>query len=315
MNDNQYDRSNEERINELAKDYYYARIENNKAAANRASSEIFTLLMKKGSGPFNKTYAKIDSYSLIGNDPQSVIFELTTEALSYSFLKYKYEVSDKDGNLVRYPFFAYYMKMLTLICKEYIRKKNNKEHFEDYSVDTDPLEDDSMPVHQIADEKEDLAETSEKNELRRAVRIRLPSVVLGFYSHNKGKSASEIRLSYFRIFASESIIESILESSDTEYFNKTEAYDCTDKDFVRYISYSDYCCLDDIINIRFKKLSEVLSDFNGEDEQLYVPCENRVISEYRFVSKLDQTRKTIQAVFDQRSHYKKALAVLLNDMK
>ena len=50
----------------------------------------------------------------------------------------------------------------------------------------------------------------------------------------------------------------IYESGNTRFFNKKEAYESTDNDYIRFIADTDYEKLDDLINLRFRRISEVL---------------------------------------------------------
>ena len=178
---------------------------------------------------------------------------------------------------------------------------------------------DGKSIENLPDE-EDVSDNFEKEFKIEEVRKRLPYVVIKFYSHNKGKSASEVRLSYFRIFVTENIMEIIIESNNIDGFNNDEAYECTDKEFVRFITVLDYLSLQDLKDLnkpnQFKKISDIFpEDKKSSDNPVKVPCENRVIAEYRYASKLDASRTSDSNVSQQRKHYKKALAVLFEDLK
>ena len=181
-------------------------------------------------------------------------------------------------------------------------------------------DDDGIFIIENSPDKEDVADNIEKKFNNEEVRRRLPYVVIKFYSHNKGKAASEVRLSYFRIFITENIIEFIIDSGNIDGFNSNEAYDCTDKEFVRFITVLDYVSLKKLTELtkpnQFKKMSDIFpEDKKSYDIPVKVPCENRVIAEYRYVSKQDTIRTSDSNVSQQRKHYKEALAILFEDLK
>ncbi len=189
--------------------------------------------------------------------------------------------------------------------------KNNKKFIQN---------DDGIFIIENLPDEEDVTDNIEKKFNIEEVRKRLPYVVIKFYSHNKGKSASEVRLSYFRIFVTENIIEIIIESDNIDGFNHDEAYECTDKEFVRFITVLDYLSFKDLKVLnkpnQFKKMSDIFpEDKKSYDIPVKVPCENRVIAEYRYASKLDTIRTSDSNVSQQRKHYKEALAVLFEDLK
>ena len=320
MNENT-DRYLEDYVNTLAVEYYQARKNKNKLAELRASSELMRCITKNmDSSPYKKTISKISRYGLLQEKD-----DIVNETLFMSITKYKPVLTDENGKNKEYLFFPYYMNALEMCCKEKCRKKKSKESHEVISIDYDPSENETGEHNteffsEPADEKAHTIKELETKYSKEAFRKRLPSVVLSFYIHNKGRSASELKLSYFRIFVTNDIIECIIESNNTDYFNKTEAYECTDKEFVRYISFLKYLSLDELKNLRdlenIKKKSDLFPDEKkGCDIPVKIPCEGKVIAEYRYKAKIDLRRITDQNILDYKNKYKKALKIIFSDLR
>lgn len=326
MSEKEYKIEKEEKqINELAIDYYYARIDGNKSKTTRLFNDIYRLIYAKGTSPYKKAFKKIYEKNLI-EDFDSIVADALLDALP----KYEYMKTDGDLQENKYLFFPMFMKWLNFKCLDRIDEKKRWGEYGYIEIgkgsDDKPLpnngpKENIIPIDSLDDiEKnveassyEELIEKTERNLSRITVRERLPFVVLSFYEHNKGKSASEKRLSYFKIFVTETMIDIITESRNIDHFNKNEAYECSDRDYVRFISYSKYENLEDLLRLKFKRFSDVIEDYSGEDRVLEVPCENKVIIEYRFKNGLDEERTSEPNVTQQKNKYKKQLALLFND--
>jgi hypothetical protein len=86
--------------------------------------------------------------------------------------------------------------------------------------------------------------------------------------------------------------------------NKAEAYECSDGELVRFVSFSEYANIDDILKIRFKKYSDIMDDYN-EDKRISVPFENVVICKYRYKAGLDAKEVSSANISIQKENYKK----------
>jgi len=319
MKNENIDRNLEDYVNELAVEYYHAKKNKDKPAELRFSSELIRCITKnKDSSPYKKTISKISRYGLLQEKD-----DIITDALFKSMVKYKPVLTYENGETKEYPFFPYYMSILKYCCIE--KCKKDKELYNSISLDYDPSENETGEHNteafaELADEDADTIKKLETKNTKEVVRKRLPSVVLSFYIHNKGRSASDIKLSYFRIFVTNDIMDCIIDSNDTAYFNKTEAYECTDKEFVRYISFLKYFSLDELKKLRDaenrKKKSDLFPDEKKDrDMPVSIPCEGRVIAEYRYKANFDEIRTSNPNIQDHKKSYRKALQILFSDLR
>ena len=170
-----------------------------------------------------------------------------------------------------------------------------------------PSDDESDIIVNIPDNA-DVSEAAGSDYIRSEIRIKLPTLITRFYEHNGSGKYSEIRHSYFKIFYTENIICLIASTNSTEGFNKAEAYECSDQELVRFVSFSNYISLDDLVYLKLKKRSDVLPD-NSEDGLVIdlmakePKFQNDVIIEYRFVSKLDKKRVSSPNITQYRNRY------------
>ena len=321
MTNENTDRYLEDYVNELAVEYYYAKKKNDKPAELRASSEMMRCITKPCvkkdmvSSPYKKTISKIIRYGLLTEKD-----DIINEALFMSMTKYKPVHTDENGENKEYMFFPYYMKALAMCCNEKLRKKKDKECYESISLDYDPSENETGEHNtyvfiELDDKKANIEENIKTNERCYEIAVKFTAVITKFYEHNNTGVYAKIRLSYFRIFYTEHLIV-LISKGFIKSLNKTEAYECSDQELVRFVSFSDYKSLDDLVYLKFKKISDIFpEDKKSSDNPVKVPCENRVIADYRSASKLDASRTSDSNVSQQRKHYKKALAVLFEDLK
>lgn len=141
----------------------------------------------------------------------------------------------------------------------------------------------------------------------------LLSIITLFLSHKNSKQSNPTRRSYFRIFYTENIINLINEYCTTDFISNTaEAYECSDKDFVRFVSFSDYKNIDDILSLRFKKFSDIMNDFKEDKLICSKPSfENIVIQKYRFRYGLDKKEVSSANISIQRNNYE----TFINDLR
>ncbi len=95
----------------------------------------------------------------------------------------------------------------------------------------------------------------------------------------------------------------IKESQHTRYFNKSEAYESTDKEFVRFIADTSYEKLDDILSMKYRNFSQVLEKYDYEDKEIDVPCDARIISEYFYKSGKSEQRTSASNISQFRKKY------------
>lgn len=145
------------------------------------------------------------------------------------------------------------------------------------------------------------------DELVNSIETTLISVVINFYKHNKGKSANETRYSYFRIFFTEKLIILLDECGINKSMNERECYENSDKDLVRFVSFSDYKELKDLLSLDFKKFSDVIDGYKDDSKLICVPFENEIIAEYRFKNTLDKVKVSSPNVSQQRTVFEEQL--------
>ncbi len=278
-----------DRINELAIAYYNAKSNNDSNEKKRLFWELYTECSKK--------YKNI-----VWNDtPESYIYN---DAIEYSIDKYDPQ-NEKSASFTTFLYQNIRFKSLDQ------KKKDKRLEYEQNSNEIIAL----LNGEELQDEKklkpseenkrrlsEDQFAEKENSENEDLLKQQMSIKIVQFLSHKK---TTPTRLSYYRIFITERIISIIAEFDDTSFFNKVEAYDCSDKEFVRFISMLDYHTLDELIDISFKTISNVLPDYEGEDKEIKIPCDNRVVVEYRYVSSLDKKRVSTANVSEFRTHFDK----------
>lgn len=277
------------RINELAIAYYNAKSNNDSNEKKRLFWELYTECSKK--------YKNI-----VWNDtPESYIYN---DAIEYSIDKYDPQ-NEKNARFTTFLHQNIRFKSLDQKKKdkrlEYEKNSNEMIAF----LNGEELQDGTIP--ELSEEnKRRLSENQfaekEKHENEDLLKQQISIKIVQFLSHKK---TAPTKLSYYRIFITERIISIIAEFDDTSFFNKAEAYDCSDKGFVRFISTLEYHSLDELADIRFKTMSNVLPDYEGEDKEIKIPCDNRVVVEYRYVSGFDKKRVSTANVSQYRTPFNK----------
>lgn len=180
--------------------------------------------------------------------------------------------------------------------------RNNTKYDENGNAVLDDIPDDEIYNPETNFAKKELVEYTFENLL---AKINL------FLSHKNSKQSNPTRRSYFRIFYTEKIINLINDYCTTDFISNTaEAYECSDKDFVRFVSFSDYKNIDDILMLRFKKFSDIMDDFK-EDKLICTPFENIVVQKYRFRYGLDEKEVSSANITIQRKHFE----TFINDLR
>lgn len=171
--------------------------------------------------------------------------------------------------------------------------RNNTKYDENGNAVFDDIYDENFNPETDFEEKELVERTFEN----------LLAKITLFLSHKNSKQSNPTRRSYFRIFYTETIIGLIQEFCTTDFISNTaEAYDCSDKKLVRFVAFSDYKNIDDILNIRFKKFSDIMDDFK-EDKPICTPFENIVVQKYRFQHGMDEKEVSSANISIQRKYY------------
>lgn len=273
--------ADKELIDILGKKYFYAQNKSEK-------KELFFQLYLEIINSENSIYRKL--CSLLKNADISVdtIYDWADDMIP----KYNYE-----NNKSIYTFLIDWFKFKI----RDVRKKGNaisinEENDEGKEIEIEDNDNNNNPEEMlIADESLNRIETT------------LLSVVINFYKHNKGKSANETRYSYFRIFFTEKLIILLYECGINKSMNERECYENSDKDLVRFVSFSEYKELKDLLSLDFKKFSDVIDGYKDDSKLICVPFENEIIAEYRFKNTLDKVKVSLPNVSQQRTVFEEQL--------
>lgn len=271
----------EEEINEIAYKYWKAKSVNDKNEIKNYMASLYMISIN--SSVLNRKMKKIlASWGLYEK-------EATDEKIDYFNDMLRYFNWDKNNNFIAF--------MLGYLPK-YEAKKKKKQLDE-------PIESIYKSSGDEDDEIEELGrdESYLKEEKLQYIRSRFPSLISNFYKHNSAKTATKARYDYFRVFSTEKIIEMIKESQNIRYFNKAEAYESTDKEFVRFIANTSYEKIDDILSMKFKNFSDVLEKYDQEDKEIDVPCDANIISEYFYKSGKSEKRPSGANISQFRTKY------------
>lgn len=291
----------ESEINEIARKYSEAK--KNKSDSDEKNYKLqLYLIITTVSVLYKKLYSAFKEKKHLESDDS---IKQTIEAFCWKPLNdYDYE---KNNNFCAYMLtYANYYQLDALGAEWNVSSLDKPISSPDDSESGKSLND------FIPDEESDIEEMTDINLRNKLMWIRISSLVIGFYEHFQDKEANPTKLSYFRIFVTETYIEYIKEPYDLKNINCAEAYASTDKQYVRFISFSEYERFEDILSLKYKKYSDVIANYPGKDKELKVPCQNRVIAEYRFYSGLDEKRVSDSAISLQRSSYKEKLKEKLN---
>lgn len=295
LNDAKIATITEDEINEIARKYYEAKVANDKNTMNYYTTDLY-LIATKNSILNRKMKSKIRNNSKLNDDPDTYIHDYFTRQLKY----FNYEKSNS--------FVAFMMQFINQPIRKEIHKnaKMPTESLDDNGVNDDG--DSLLNKYETTTAYNPFENIDEENVY--ILRSILPSMINKFYEHNKGKQASDKKYMYFKVFNTEWIVEFVEKSGD-RYFNKAEAYESTDKDYIRFITYSDYESFDDILNFNYKKYSDILDEYNGEDKEVSIPCENKIISEYFFKTEKSETRPSEANVSIFRKKYMELLKTII----
>lgn len=297
----------ENMINQLAIEYYNARKVSNKAQETKLWSELYKILaVPESPNPVNRILNKKIKYF---KADQSKLHDFVTD----NILKYDCE---KNDNFCSFLYSAFDYNLKDYKKKEKVTRTNKKTGEKTSTLrNATQYNEEGYPDITITDKDADPQQSLEEKEIVTAMKIKLPSIIMMFYKHHKGKSANKQKLSYFKIFFTESLINLIRELNSIKDLNKAEAYDASDEDFVSYISDSEYKGIEDILSFHFKNVSEITGCSDVTDKKISVPCENKIIVSYRYDIGLDKEKVSEPAVSQQRASYKKDLNMILSNEK
>lgn len=289
-----------ERIDRLGKEYYYAKKEGRTEATKLRFELLNEAIVKKNS--LNKKLYEVirknrldesDMYDFCEDLIPKYDYEKCDSVYAYLIQYFRYEVSNKKRKMSR-------EKLFDPTSEEYAAVIESDDRYgeRDDLMNESP---DNILINRLSQKEK------EKN-----VYVTLLSLVISFNEHNKGLKANPVRQSYYRIFFTERLIAFIRRVQIPEYINKRETYENSDKAFVRFVSYSDYKCLEDILDIKYKMFSEVIEDYSKKDKRIELPVENEIIVSYRVKCGLDSKAVSSSNVTQQRNHFDEAFREKFN---
>lgn len=267
------------RIDILGKEYYYAENETGKKT-------LFFKLYGEIIKPENSIYRKLCSLIKKADISTDSVYDWIEDILP----KYNYE---NDDSIYTFLIVMFKYKIMD------VRKKGK-------DISINEKNDEGKEIEVASDEKNP-EEIFVAEELVSNIETSLLSVVINFYKHNKGKSANETRYSYFRIFFTEKLIILLDECGINKYMNERECYENSDKDLVRFVSFSEYKELKDLLSLDFKKFSDVIDGYKDDSKLICVPFENEIIAEYRYKNALDKAKVSLSNVSQQRTVFEEQL--------
>lgn len=301
----------QDRINKLAKEFYDAKFESNKSKRDIAWAELYRIIVYSKDSITHRTLV---NYLKKYKSDETKLSDLFNSLL----MDYNPE---KNIKFCSYLNIYFNYKLLDEVKKDYIRRKDPKTgetkiipRIQEQSAEDSDLDIGDTGKFQPSPDEEFEKDRTEKNATKQMA-IVLMSMIVQFHVHSKGIRDNKQRLSYFRIFFTENLISLIQETGKTVNFNKTEAYDCSDRSFVRFISYTEYKSIDDLAWLKFKRYSEVLEGFKLEDKEISVPCEGKIIQSYRFKTGLDKRKVSESNISQFREKYRAILQELWNRRK
>lgn len=282
----------EAEIDALAAKYSEAVTSGNNSERKFYISELFRIVT--GNSILNrKLKAQFSAFRVPASDKDMIISDYFCDNIKY------YDVEKNNS----------FTAFMLCFFKQYIIKVNRKNRYTDSIEDLADEDDNTSAVIPDASDPHNAAE------LKLELCARIPSLILGFYQHISSKAATKARFFYFRIFNTEEIAKLIDIIGTSKYFNKNEAYESTDKEYIKFISYSDYTQLDDLLILRYKHIADVIEDYPDKQKLIEMPCGNKIIAEYLYASGNAINRPTDQNISAFRTKYDEYLKACFIDLK
>lgn len=296
-------------LNMLAKQYCEYRKAGNSGQMKAVRNQIWIKIFKKGNGNAvaDSLYSKCMGKFRFDEYDASYIIQGT-------FLKIieeeKYDY-DKNDNFTAYMEEQVFYECSKRKRKEYITRKGSSEddkiprYVDTYKYNEDGELYDCM---ESIGGVECFHDKTDKDNVR-AMRVKLVSCVAKFEEKRSKKEANPTRLSYFKIFVTEAITNDINEFGNYNVYNTNELFDVMDGNYVRFFAFTDFVSADDLIDIKMKKYSDILE--NGEEKEIKLNMEPRVIIAYRVKSGLDKKAVNPSNVSQQKESFKSFMRYLL----
>lgn len=304
-------------INEEARRYCEARANNNSGQMKASFNAIIVKLCEKNAA--NKILFAI--YCKLLDEPKYILGLSSCEDLTEYVFLFLHKSIDKYDYNKNPNFCAWFIQGFKWYLTNLVRDDKNTEYFYDNETGKKVLKLAFISESSLGSGNDEDGESGNKNEpiyeekayegndAIAEMRVKLISVYTLFFERKKGKSANETKHEYYRIFVTESLIQDIRENNSLGTYNSQEIMQVADGGFVRFVAFTDFTKAQDIITMEIKKYSDIFE--NGEETELKLNHEARVIIEYRFVNGFDKKRVSAAAVSQQLGSFKEDLKDLM----
>jgi len=294
-------------INELAKQYCEYRKSGNSGQMKALKNKLWLKICNKDDEN-NVVSRELFAKRKYMNDEDAY------DLINDTFLKYIDEY-DYDYDHSKPSYFIPYITMhINYACmnkdkKEFINSKSSDEKI--------PRRIDNLRKNNDGEYYDtDIVDLSAENKIYekadepyvKAIRAKLTCVLAKYVETHSRKVANNTRLSYFKIFLTEAITNDIYGNRNYDDYNINELYDTIDGNYVRFFAFTDFVSVDDLIDIKIKKYSDIIE--NGEEKEIELNGEPKVIIPYRVQAGLDKkavSQSNVKQMKDEWENYTKPL--------
>lgn len=288
----------QEFINELARKYFEAKNNKNSGQMKKIKDDIFLRIFSENKGNI-KTYLDLYCKRKLKNYTNNSFLDF------FSGFLYEKNYLDKYDYTINPNFTAQFIKDFKYYILNTLRKENDIHILNNNITDDDENE---INIFDNISDNENIEENLAEKEIKNEIRIKLISLCTRFFISKKGKSANKTRYEYYRIFTTNIIVCDIRDTSDCNIYNRQEAMQVIDGDYIRFMAFTDFSQLEDILTMKIKKYSDIFE--NGSNELLKFDNEAKVIIEYRFQSGLDLKRVSAPAVSQQLNKFREDCEII-----
>lgn len=308
----------QEYINSKAEKYYNAKISQNEAQMKTAFNEIVLKIYEPNRISNSMIKKFIDYNNVFGNGYCGYD---RSDALNDAVLFIGEHIKEydfsKNSNFTAWILTTLHYKLNNLDSKQRTQKGTKETDGSKgrliSSRTNNTIYDSKGNEQSLFDNMEDTSdyysgiESRDVKEINTENRIKLLSIIT-LFNTRKGRSANPVRLSYYRIFVTESITKDIRENNTTkiyEFANKNELMQAIDAGYLRFVAFTDMNVIEDIITMKIKKYKDIIE--NGNDKEIALNREPQVIIAYREYAELDNKEVTTANVSRFIKLYKKEI--------
>lgn len=275
-------------INELAKQYCEYRKSGNSGQMKALKNKLLIKIYYKNdeNNVVSRELFANCKYNYNMNDEDA--YDLISDTFVKCIDKYDYDYDHSKP--------SYFIPYITICIERNCSDKINKEFIHSKSSDEKiPRRIDNLRKNNDGEYYDpDIVDLSAENKIYekadepyvKAIRAKLTCVLAKYVETHSRKVANNTRLSYFKIFLTEAITKNIYENRNYDDYNINELYDTIDGNYVRFFAFTDFASVDDLIDIKMKKYSDIIE--NGEEKEIKLDKEPKVIIPYRVQAGLDK---------------------------